>query len=408
MFMMGFCCCGGCVVFRDQFARPSSTNIGDAWTEQRGDWRIFDEQLTLTAPLAGDIAYVETVGRIDPILGTSIFEIEHAVQATLRSTADGDQLGLILLLSADRRSALFCLLTIHDTAALLEIYRRTDGVDVLIGRDSVTAPKNTAHVLHFCQPSTDGYAVATLNGVTICRGWVGVPGTHGSVPLSNYIGGVYCGTVIGTPTWDDFELSMIVGDCPCGGCNGEVVYRDEFDFQRSTWDEVGDGTYAGGKLKTARAVACFASAMVPPDKFRLSMKTTVTWTPPTWPFADPWIGMEIYNGGGGIGSTAIWFWARPVWGDYYFDSTSGGGTSIALAPASGDTLELQITGDATDEVDIKCYVNGVLVHTALGVTLSLRDFLQFFVQLDGAVNSGVHPAVTVTEWDYYYQTITGL
>jgi hypothetical protein len=51
-------CCGPCYLFRDDFDRADTTNLGSDWEECVGDWEIVDEELT-TASGAGSVVVLK-------------------------------------------------------------------------------------------------------------------------------------------------------------------------------------------------------------------------------------------------------------------------------------------------------------------------------------------------------------
>lgn len=403
MFLMGFCCCDPCVIFSDRFEREDSGDIGDSWTEHIGNWSVADGKLTLAAPSDGDVAYVDDDNVLDG-LGSSP---GHTVKAVVRGTDDGDQLGLLLYLTPDDDDdAVYCVLTIHDTDAVLDLYKRTGGVDTLESTDPVEAPTNTDHDLEICWSNAkNGHATVILNGEVVAGDYLAGVGV-GQTDLTSLdvIVGPYAGNITGTPTWDNFELRRAgVDGCDCALCNSQAEYVDEFTTKRSFWSSGGFETIVAGRMRGAPR-ACFETSLIPPGDFTLTMETQIYWSGTFNALSATSQGLRLRND---FSAGDALFFAARILGNYdieryLFSSSSTGGTNIAVAPAQGDRLKLVIHGDATDEVDVDCYVNDVLVHSEANVPMALRDFLQFYPEL---YQAAVNVFDWIGEWEYYYQTI---
>src|SRR5690606_28980387 len=100
-------------------------------------------------------------------------EFFHGVSAIVRSSDDGDELGLLLYYE-DEDNYVAVFLTVHSTDATVRILYRASGVDEVDYIDQVAAAPNTEHALTICHstfaaPAGEAWVTVYLNGEAVAR-----------------------------------------------------------------------------------------------------------------------------------------------------------------------------------------------------------------------------------------------
>lgn len=192
-------CCDqdSCICFQDDFDRADNDDLGSDWTEDAGDWDIASNKLKLATAAGGD-STVTTSGLTctEDLYGM-------AVEATINSSGNGDELGL------------FIAGTSHTVEATIEmgfvgkvrIYY--DG-GLIYTSSSVGFTTSNDYTMYLCvDPATDT-VVVTVDGndYFISQANLEVDGEAGCVVK----------TAGGTITYDDFSVYETREDESCPRC----------------------------------------------------------------------------------------------------------------------------------------------------------------------------------------------
>lgn len=208
-------------LFADDFDRSDSTNLGSDWTEVAGDWSIASNKLTVSDD---DALAVHSAA-----LGAD----DYQVSLVIRSDTQGDQLGAVFCY-AGANNYYEALVTIHNSAPVIALYKTVGGTrTLLVSRNLTAGDANTdAEIGLFVslQVGQGGSALvadlgSATNRIAVFDGDVGSGGTAGVVARS----------AAGTVSVNDFvavaydctrltgRAPSVVIDGPCNYSGGAAV-----------------------------------------------------------------------------------------------------------------------------------------------------------------------------------------
>lgn len=233
--MSGWWCCGceGCQFLTDDFTRGDSTTVGGSWVEQSGDWEISSNRLIVS----------DSDALLNNTTAQPISDEQMRHKATIRATADGDQLRVIVAY-LDTNNYLYAQFEFDSTCGELTLWEVISGTHTQIG-DTIPVRGDwldADHILSVCYDSgpccPDESDDSAAFGADGCIGTLRAifNNTHiasafdVAAPTGGYYVGLGTGTLTGTATFDDVTAYRIEeeANCRCRLPNCFIMY-DGFD-----------------------------------------------------------------------------------------------------------------------------------------------------------------------------------
>jgi hypothetical protein len=352
------CCCDPCIIVEDDFDRDNSTDIGNKWSEESGDWEISSNSLSIGVSSALVLTVKEHSSS------------DMSVTVDFTASNNGDKMRVVLS-AVDDSNYIFCevefdsgtsTVRVGDVISSVETVRDTNTtVGITVG--------NTYQVVSCWDNSDETICISVLSsGTEIVR----------SSSTATVTGGKKSGlatgdTVSGSVTFDDFLMLEKSPTCQeCCYCD-KIPHTDSFDVLDSEWDDISSGAYSFSV--SANKLICTANTTSQATSGELRRCTNVPETEIT-------ISVDIEKGvsQSGLHSTSLiaytslispfstfsivaqWNGTGGAWSSpHYTAGTTSGSTNIAVTPLDGDEIKFVWNNDATN--NLKFYVNSSLVHT---------------------------------------------
>lgn len=396
-FFFGCSPCCACRVFADDFNRSDSSSLGSTWTEESGNWQIVSNALTIASP--SPLARVYAGPSWSP---PSTYY--HAVSVRLKSSADGDEVG-IMFRRGNSEVRDWVILKIGAYATIQTFNRYDSGFGIYVTRASseeigVTAPEDTWHELTICEyeyaplgdDSTEAMvtlgAAVYLNGTLVARAedYFGGSGFGGSG--TGLVAGAIVGIVTGTPEWDWITTDRVNGTtCLCGLCD-PTGWTDDFSSETGLWRHPASSptlwSIEGGRLKndagTGSQMRCTKTPPLDGLDVTISVKIYLADTNPPFDVVQVGLGALLIDSPSyPTPSLRIYAYFDVVDAAWYYRVIGYGAGGLAFdvdglgSPVDGDEIAIRIldVGSGGGTYDVFLSVNGFTIHTQTGMSLTL-------------------------------------